>query len=83
MTNFFDIATPEEVQDTLGYIPEGEELTLERESFELDADHNCVSLYLLFLERGEAEKAVSYYEQIQSPERQLEAAMLAGECVEA
>lgn len=83
MTNFFDIATPEEVQDSLGYIPQGAELALEREQYERDADHNCVSLYLLFLERGEEEKAASYYAQIQSPERQLEAAMLAGECVEA
>lgn len=83
MTNFFDIATPEEVQETLGYMPEGAELALERKSFELDADHNCVSLYLLYLERGEAAQAASYYKQIQSPERQLEAAMLAGECMEA
>ena len=83
MTNFFDVATPEEVEAHYGYTPEGEELAFARASFDQDKDHNLVSLYLLFLGRGDKGTAAAYYRQIESPERQLEAALLAGECVEA
>lgn len=83
MNNYIDIATPKELEAHYGYLPEATELESEREHFTRDKDHNLVCLYLLFLERGANAKAKAYFSQIENPERQLEAAMLAGECVEA
>lgn len=87
MTNFFDIATSQEIAEQ--FAPDGStpmqpnEMAFARELLNKDKDHNLACLGFLFLSRGDKNTAHSYFGQIQSRERQAEVALLCGELVEA
>lgn len=86
MTNFFDVATPEEV--AVQFASDGEtllsveETTFARDLLNEDKDHNLVCLGLLFLSRGDKDKAHSCFDQIRDHDRQAEVSLLLGELVE-
>lgn len=80
MDNFFDIATPAELEGHYGEKPSAEEISADRAYYESDSDLNFLHLFLLFLDRGEKRTAEKYFEKIKDPERRLEATMSAYEC---
>ncbi len=79
MKNYFDIATPAEIEEAYGYMPDAEELAEERARCEKDPDENCENLAALFFARGDTATADKYLEKIQDPERQLTMSMLLSE----
>ena len=65
MTNFFDVATPEEVEEFYGYVPTAEEIAAERDALIRDSDANASHLAYLFADRGDYAQTVVYLDQIQ------------------
>lgn len=81
MDNYFDIASPAELEEHYGYTPSAKEIAEDRQYCEQDADYNFQHLFWLFLDRGDTETANSYLKQIKDPQRHLDATMLAHECM--
>ncbi|MEG2140956.1 MAG: hypothetical protein RRY20_09245 [Bilophila sp.] len=83
MTNFFDIATPEEVIEQFSLDDEPlspEALAAERRALEKDSDLNLSCLAFLSANRGDEQAVHQYLEQIKNDERRLETSMLLFEC---
>lgn len=82
MTNFFDIASPQEVAAQFSSGMNATETDFARKLLTKDKDHNLACLVFLFLSRGDKSKAQNYFDQIESIDRQSEVALLIGELVE-
>ena len=80
MENYYDIATTAELEEHYGYTPTAKELQADREHCAQNPDYNYQHLFWLFLDRGLPETAQKYYDKIQDPDIQLDAAMIAHEC---
>lgn len=80
MENFFDVATPAEIEAHFGYLPDSEELAEDRLVCERDADGNFAKLAVLYYFRGDETLAQRYLDSIQNVERRLETSMLLYEC---
>ena len=83
MTNFFDVATPQEVIQQFSLDDEplsSEELAAERRALERDGDLNLSCLAFLYADRGDEQAARQCLEQIEDDERRLETSMLLFEC---
>lgn len=65
MTNFFDIATPEEVNERYEYTPSAQEIAAERSELTQNPDANFSELAFLLADRGDYRQAVAYLNQIQ------------------
>lgn len=81
MTNFFDIATPEEVtaRFSLDATPLTlEELAEERAYLEQDSDANCEQLAGLYVDRGDYAKAQTTLESISDEVRKADTARMLG-----
>ncbi len=81
MENYFDIATPAEIEDHYGYMPDAEELARDRLVCERDADGNFSMLAVLYYFRGDEAATQRYLDKIQNPERRLETSMSLYECI--
>lgn len=79
MENYFDIATPEEIEERYDEKLTSEEIKELRLNLERQPDINYQYLFLLFIDRGENDKANYYLEQIKDPMIKLNATMLAYE----
>lgn len=64
MTNFFDIATPEEVAERYEYTPSAQEIAAERSALAQNPDANFSELACLFVDRGNYAQALAYLNQI-------------------
>jgi len=80
MNNYYDVATPAELEEHFGYVPSPEEVSEGRESCARDSDLNNQLLFWLFLDRGDKKTADSFLNKINDPSRRLDASMLAYEC---
>lgn len=80
MENFFDIATPAEMEAHFGYMPDAGELAADRVACERDADGNFAKLASLYYDRGDEAAAQQCLEQIHDPDRKLQTSMLLYEC---
>ncbi len=60
MVNFFDVATPEEIEVLFGEKPTQTEIDETREEYEKSPNSNNAHLYYLYLDRGESEEAEKY-----------------------
>lgn len=65
MINYFDVATPEEVEEFYGYVPTAEEIAEARDALTRDLDANAAHLAYLFADRGDYAQASLYLDQIQ------------------
>ncbi len=68
MVNFFDVATPGEIERQFEERLTPEELAYERAILEKNPDKNCAYLFWLYLNRGKEEKANEYLNLISDPE---------------
>lgn len=82
MDNFFDIATPAELEEYYGYAPEASETAADKAAFASDPDRNLQHLFWLFLGRKNQDRADFYLNQIQDEQRKLDACMLGYDCVD-
>lgn len=82
MSNFFDIATPEEVQHHFS-ITTPEMLTRLRESFAHDTDRNYGYLASLYLLRGDATQSQHCLEQIKDAQQKMDFSISLHELVDA
>lgn len=81
MENFFDIATPAEIEAHFGYMPDAGELAADRAACERDADGNFSMLAVLYYFRGDEAATQRYLDKIRNPDRRLETSMSLYECV--
>ncbi len=81
MTNFFDVATPAEIEDHYGYPPDAKELARDRRVCDQDADGNFSMLAVLYHFRGDKAATQRYLDKIRNPERRLETSMSLYECI--
>lgn len=81
MENYFDIATPAEIEDHYGYMPDAEELARDHLVCEQDADGNFSMLAVLYYFRGDEAATQRYLDKIQNPDRRLETSMSLYECI--
>lgn len=82
MENYFDIATPEELEEDYGYKPTPEQIHRDKLIYEENPDSNFQSLFWLFLQRGDSNRADIYYNKIQDPQMKLDAYLMAYECMD-
>ncbi|WP_446424081.1 hypothetical protein [Mailhella sp.] len=66
MNNYYDVATPAELEEHFGYVPSPEEVSEGRDTCSRDADHNCELLAYLFADRGDFARAQKFLEQIKN-----------------
>lgn len=81
MENFFDVATPEELESFYGYVPAKEEVAEDRNAYANDRDCNLQHLYWLYMDRGDEKTAKHYFNMIEDWQRKLDAAALVGDAV--
>lgn len=81
MENFFDIATPEEIERHCGYVPDAKDLAERRILCEEDPDGNFSKLAILYHFRGDEAKTHEYLDKIQDRDWRLETSMLMYECI--